>query len=348
MNIPLNKIFRKLSPYVPGEQPSEKNFIKLNTNENPFPVPKEVINAIREQIDGSIRKYPDPEAYGLRKAIGKHYGFDPGWIFAGNGSDEILRLCITAFSSKDDYVAFLHPSYPLYEVLATISDRKPCRVNLKSDFNIPDDFMNRYNLYMKIIANPDSPSGCFHPVDQIRDIAKKLRRVLVIDEAYADFSKDNCLNLVKDFENVIVVRTFSKSFSLAGMRIGYCFGNPRLISALLKIKDSYNLNTISQVAGISAINHYDVMMENCRKIIRNRDYLKGELEKIGFYVFPSSANFILVKPLHIKAEDLYKVLKEKRILVRYFGTPLLKDYLRITIGSKKEIKVLMSAIKEII
>ncbi len=346
MKVPLNRIFEKLSPYVPGEQPSEENFIKLNTNENPFPPPGKVLGAIKKKIDGSIRRYPDPVAKNLRKTIGKHYGFNAEWVFVGNGSDEILRLCLTAFSSEKDSIVFPYPSYPLYEILSTILDRKPIRINLKSDFSIPEDFIHRYTDCMKIIANPDSPSGYFHPVSQIREIAKKLRHVLVIDEAYVDFAENNCLGLVRKFENIIVVRTFSKSFSLAGLRIGYCFGNPYLISALLKIKDSYNINVISQIAGIEAIKHYNSVKENCRKIINNRLYLGKELEKMGFYVFPSSANFILVKPSHMKAKNLYEMLKNKKILVRYFNTSELKDYLRITVGSMKEIRTLISAIKK--
>ncbi len=348
MQVPLNNIFRNLVPYVAGEQPSEKNIIKLNTNENPFPIPKKMLDSIKKKITGSISRYPDPQAINLRKTIGNRYGFSPEWIFAGNGSDEILRLCINAFSNKDETIVFPYPSYPLYETLSIIADRKPHRINLKNDFSISDDFVNGYTDSVKIIANPDSPSGHLHPIKQIKKIAKKSQRVFIIDEAYVDFAKTSCLPLVKDFENIIVVRSFSKSFSLAGMRIGYCFGNPYLISALLKIKDSYNLNTISQIAGIEAMKYYRFMQYHCRKIAKNKNYLKIKLEKLGFYVVPSSANFILVKPSHIKAKNLYETLKQRKILVRYFDVLPLKDYLRISIGSMKEIKSLLLAIKKTI
>lgn len=343
----LNRIFDNLTSYVPGEQPQEKGFIKLNTNENPFGPPDTVLEVIKNKVDASLRKYPDPQANELRKAIGKIYGFTPEWIFVGNGSDEILRLSFSAFSSVNEKIVFLYPSYPLYETISIISDRKPVRIMLKKDFSIPESFVEDFNDCMKIIANPDSPSGRFHSVKKIEKIASVTKRVVVIDEAYVDFAPYNCLKLVKKFQNVIVSRSFSKSFSLAGIRLGYCFGRPELISALFSIKDSYNVNILSQAAGIAAMENYGYVLRNCKKIVKIREYLAGELNKLNFYVFPSSANFLLVRPPKDTAKNLYEFLKQRKILIRYFwNIKELENFVRITIGSKKEMKRLLNGIKE--
>ncbi|HOK80123.1 MAG TPA: histidinol-phosphate transaminase [bacterium] len=342
----LNKIFQNLSPYVPGEQPGDNEFIKLNTNENPFSPPAQVLKAIKNGINESLKKYPDPLATELRKTIGKRYGFPHEWVFAGNGSDEILRLSIIAFSSVGEQVTFLYPSYPLYDVLATISDRKVCKIPLLPDFHMPEDFVSRYTDCLKVVANPDSPSGLFHPVELIEEVVKKAKRVVIIDEAYADFAEKNCLHLAKKYGNVLITRSFSKSFSLAGIRLGYCFGNPDLISALFAIKDSYNLNSLSQIAGIAAMNNYHLVQKNCIRIIKNRQFLKKQLETIGFYVFPSSANFLFVRPPDGAAEQIYQYLKANKILVRYFNIQDLKDYLRITVGSRNQIYTLLKAVKK--
>ncbi|MCM8764449.1 MAG: histidinol-phosphate transaminase [Candidatus Omnitrophica bacterium] len=343
----LNKVFKNLSPYVPGEQPQEKGFIKLNTNENPFCPPEIILDEIKKKVNFSLRKYPDPQAIELRKAIGQRYGFPPEWIFVGNGSDEILRLSFSAFSSVNEKIVFLYPSYPLYETISLIADRKPIKIMLKNDFGMPECFIDDFCDCMKVIANPDSPSGRFHPVEEIEKIAKATKKVLVIDEAYVDFALDNCLKLVKKFQNVIVSRSFSKSFSLAGIRLGYCFGNPELISALFAIKDSYNVNILSQAAGIAAMKNYGYVLRNCEEIIRNREFLAGELERLNFYVFPSSANFLLVRPPESTAKQLYEFLKQKKILVRYFeNIKELTEFVRITVGNKEEIKRLLKCIKE--
>jgi len=343
----LNKIFEGFSPYIPGEQPQEENYIKLNTNENPFPPPKKIIDEIKRGIDSSIKKYPDPLCLQLRKTISKCYDFPVEDIFAGNGSDEILRLCITAFSSVKEKIVFLYPSYPLYEVLTIIADRKPVKIKTNNDFSIPARFITGFTDCMKIIANPDSPSGRFHSVETIEEIVKKSKRVVVIDEAYVDFAKENCLGLVKKYKNVVVTRSFSKSFSLAGIRLGYCFASSELIQALMSIKDSYNLNAITQYAGIIAMKNYPIMKKNCEKIIRIRKFLEKELIQIGFNVFPSSTNFLLVEPPDKNGKLLYEKLKEKKILVRYFNNiPCLHKYVRITIGNIKDTKNLLKVIRE--
>lgn len=343
----LNKIFRLLIPYTPGEQPQGKGFIKLNTNENPFPPPEKILREIRKSINSSLRLYPDPQASELRKIIARLYGFSDEWVFIGNGSDEILRLCITAFSSSGEKIVFPYPSYPLYETLSIIADRKPLKIPLKKDFSIPANFISKFKNCVKIVANPDSPSGVFHPVDFIESAVRNNNKVVIVDEAYVDFAKENCLVLVKKYPNVIVSRSFSKSFSLAGIRLGYCFGNPDLISALFSIKDSYNVDMISQQAGIVAMKNYCYMIKNCRKIVELREFLTSHLEKLGFYVFPSSGNFLLVAPPDGDGLSLYRHLKENRILVRYFGgIPELRNFVRITIGDRRSILFLLKIIKK--
>ncbi|MCX7706369.1 MAG: histidinol-phosphate transaminase [bacterium] len=342
-----NRIFDKLSPYLPGEQPIEKKIIKLNTNENPFPPPRKVLAEIKKSVNGQLRLYPDPQATKLRRFIGEIYGFSPDWIFVGNGSDEILRLCIFAFSSVSERIAFPYPSYPLYETLSMIADRKPIKIMMNNDFTIPASFVNTFNNCVKIVANPDSPSGIFHSVKLLEETIKNSKRVFIIDEAYVDFAETDCLHFVKKYDNVIVTRSFSKSFSLAGIRLGYCFGNPELISALFSIKDSYNVNLISQSAGIAAMKNFVYMKSNCEKIIRNREWLKNKLTKLNFHVFPSSANFLFVEPPDRNAKFLYEFLKRHKIFIRYFSNiPELKNYLRITIGTQKELLTMLKFIKK--
>lgn len=343
----LSRTFDKLIPYVPGEQPMEKGFIKLNTNENPFSPPKRILRDVKQNINGTLRLYPDPQAIQLRKTIGATYGFSHEWVFVANGSDEILRLSIFAFSNTNERIVFPYPSYPLYETLAVIADRKPTKIILNKDFTISDEFVNKFNGYLKIVANPDSPSGIYHSIELLETAIKKTSKAFIIDEAYVDFAEKNCLNLVKKYPNVIVTRSFSKSFSLAGIRLGYCFGNPELISALLAIKDSYNINSITQLTGISAMKNLSYMEKNCKKIIKNREWFKNKIEALNFYVFPSAGNFLLVQPPDYKAKQLYEYLKQRKILVRYFANvPELQDYLRITIGNRQQLLILLASIRK--
>lgn len=342
-----NTLLENFPEYIPGEQPQDKKYIKLNTNENPYPPSPKVLGCLQEAINRKLRLYPDALANELREKIGQRYGFDKDNVFIGNGSDEILRLAITAFSKPGDNVIFPFPSYTLYDTLTTLAYCKPLTINLTKNFLIPDKFITTHTDCLKVIASPNSPTATFYNIDFIEDVVKNNNKVVIIDEAYVDFANDTALSLVKKYDNLLVARTFSKAFSLAGIRIGYCFGNKELIHAFIKIKDSYNINYLSQVAAMAAIDDYDYMLSTTKTIIDTREYLRKELLKLNFVVFDSQANFLFVKPLKNSAETFYLKLKAQGILVRFFNLPELKDYLRITIGTKEEIDALLNAIKNI-
>lgn len=340
-----NKILENFPEYIPGEQPQDKKYIKLNTNENPYPPSPKVFGTLQDAINRNLRLYPDPLSVKLRETIGRQYGFSKEEIFIGNGSDEILRLAIQAFSNCGDKVVFANPSYTLYETLTTLMYCIPLTINLNADFLLPREFITTHTDCLKIITNPNSPTSTFNSIEFIEEVIKKNNKIVIIDEAYADFAKDNALRLVKKYDNLIVSRTFSKSFSLASIRIGYCFANRDLINALIKIKDSYNINYLSQIAAAAAMDDYEYMLSTAAQIIKTREYLKKEILKLNFKVFDSESNFLFVKPLKSTAETYYLKLKELGILVRFFNTEFLKDYLRITIGTKEEIDMLIEKIK---
>ncbi|HOK40523.1 MAG TPA: histidinol-phosphate transaminase [bacterium] len=347
MNNYLNKILKNFPEYIPGEQPQDKKYIKLNTNENPYPPSPKVLGFLQDAITRRLRLYPDPLCNELRKKLSECYNIPKEQIFVGNGSDELLRLAFYTFSNRNEKIVYSFPSYTLFKTLSVLCYCQPIEIELTEEFLLSDKFISSNRNSLKIIANPNSPTGTFNEIDFIEEVVKANKKVVIIDEAYADFAKDNCLRLLKKYKNLIITRTFSKSFSLASIRVGYCFGDKKLIDALYKIKDSYNVNYLSQVAAIAAIEDYQYMKETSQKIIELREYLSNELLKINFKVYKSEANFVFVKPLKIKARSIYQTLKERGILIRYFDAPFLNKYLRISIGTDEEINKLISELKKI-
>ncbi len=335
----------KTKPYVPGEQPQEKGFTKLNTNENPYPPPTKVIKALKEALDTKLKIYPDPQCFKLKKTLARYYKVKPEQIIIGNGSDEILKMIIEAFANKGDSVSFLYPSYVLYKTLAETFGTKVKVYRLRKDYNLPKDVF-RVKEKIFFIANPNPPIGTFYPLKQIERIVKGASGLVVLDEAYVDFSEDNGLQLIKKYNNLIVTRSFSKSFSLAGMRIGIAFGNEKIITILNKVKDSYNVNVLSQIAANAIYEDYKSVKQNIKKIKANREYLTNKLMKMGVDVPESKANFIFAKVQNPK--KVYEELKRKKILVRYFNAAMMNDGLRITIGTRKQIDLLMTELKKIL
>ena len=332
----------RMSGYVPGEQPRDPDVIKLNTNENPYPPSPAVLKAIRAAAGKDLRKYPDPVAARLREKIAEVYDTKPERVLVGNGSDDLLTMILRALAGPRAKVAFPTPTYSLYPTLCEIENAKPVAVPFPPDFSLPEK-LAKVNAAVTFVANPNSPTGTLIPRKELGRLARKLDGVLVVDEAYVDFADENCLSLVKRHKNVIVLRTFSKSFSLCGVRLGFAVAREEIVTGLMKVKDSYNVNALAQAAGVAALEDIAFMRANAAKIKKTRARLAAALEKLGWFVYPSQSNFIfaLVRPPH-DAEEVYLALKSRRILVRY-----LNNGLRITVGTDKEIATLLQNLRQI-
>ena len=341
---------RKLDPYTPGEQPKAKHVVKLNTNENPYqPSPRcaEVLKAF--DLD-RLRRYPDPVFTALRARLAKIWKTVPERIFIGNGSDEILTLAAKAFVEDSETIGSLDPSYSLYKTLAAIRNVPFIPTPLKNDFTWDGKIATQSTpLSLFLLTNPNAPTGTFTPAEVIASAAKRFKGVLLVDEAYADFAKTNCVPLATAAKNrnVIVMRTLSKSFSLAGLRLGYCIGPEDLIDALYKVKDSYNVDALAQAVALAALNDLKWMRANVAKVRRTRTRVAKELARRGWDVPPSESNFLFVRPAHRPAAELFEALRAQNIFVRYFKGPRTGDRLRITIGTDAEMDTLLAALAQL-
>jgi len=347
----MSDYFRKniaaLAGYVPGEQPRDNKIIKLNTNENPYPPSPQVIAALRKASNRSLRLYPEPLAESLRVVAANVYGVRPENILAGNGSDEILSIIMRSFVGPEDRVAFPVPTYSLYDTLVDIQQGERITVDYPADFAVPETLASQ-NAALTFLCNPNSPSGTLVSLQDVERLARAVAGILVVDEAYVDFAESegaSTLPLIRHLGNLIVLRTFSKSFSLAGMRIGLAFASEEIISGMMKVKDSYNLNRLSLVAATAALSDMPWMARNIRRIQRSRKVLSAGLRKMGFYVYPSHANFVMARKKEQNLKDVYERLKSKKILVRYFDIPGLQDSLRITVGRPQEVQALLKEMK---
>ena len=347
----LNGKFRELEAYTPGEQPQDKKYIKLNTNESPFPPSKGVLEAVNGDAVSQLNLYPDPECKELRETIAKHYGVSAKNVFVGNGSDDILSFAFMAFCDKDSQAVFPDISYGFYKVYAELHSVPYMEIPLKSDFSVnPEDYIGvDKNIF---IANPNAPTGLTLTIDEISRICESNKnKIVLIDEAYVDFGGESSVELTKKYDNLLTVMTYSKSRSMAGARLGFAIANEALIEDLNKIKYStnpYSINRLTNLAGIAAIKDNAYYDANCKKIIEAREYTKAELKKLGFDFTDSKSNFIFAKNDKIQGEELYKKLKEKGILVRHFSKERIKDFVRITVGTKEQMDKLLEAIKEIL
>jgi len=359
----IRPLVRDLHAYVPGEQPKIKGLIKLNTNENPYPPSPSVLKAVRAAADGRLRLYPNPSADRLRAQLAKLHHCKPENVVVGNGSDELLALATRCFVEPDakpkikggkSIIQYFTPSYSLYPVLADIHGAAKNAVPLNPDFSIPKlAELKRakvwdFNAALTLVTTPNAPSGRSYPVAQLEKICVLQRGVVVLDEAYVDFAKENAMELALKFENVLVARTFSKAYSLCFQRVGYFVGPADLINALHKIRDSYNVNGLGQVAAEATLDDLNYYRANFKKIIATREWLSRELTKLGFRVLPSETNFILAKPPLYAAQDWLKKLRENAVLVRWFSAPEVKNYLRITIGTQAEAEALVKAARQIV
>jgi len=339
-----------MNGYVPGYQPPDiAAWIKLNTNENPYPPSPKVVEAILAEVgsDGaSLRTYPSASSQKLREAAGELYGFDPSWIIMANGSDEVLNNLIRACAGEGQDVGFVHPSYSYYSTLAEIQGASLCTYGLSDSFKI-EAFPEYYHGRVFSLTTPNSPLGFAFSLEYIEELAQNCGGLLVIDEAYADFADRNALELVKKYENVVITRTFSKSYALAGMRLGLAIARPEIIAALDKIRDHYNLDRLAQTACVAALKDQSYFQESCRRIIETREWFTRELSTIGYEVIPSQANFVFASPPDRNGLRVYNGLYERKILVRLLSDPLLAHGLRISIGTREEMETTLATLKEI-
>ena len=344
-----NPQLSNLEAYTPGEQPRGRSYIKLNTNESPYPPSKGVRKAINRQAVDNLRLYCDPNAAELKQALAQLYCKKPSQIFVANGSDDILNFAFLAFGAEG--VLFPDISYGFYEVFAGLHGLSYEKIPLQENFTIDVKKYCRKGK-MVVIANPNAPTGIALPLSKIRKILDaNPENVILIDEAYVDFGGESCASLVEEYPNLLCVQTFSKSRSMAGARLGFAIASEELIADLETIKYStnpYNVNSLTQAAGVAAVRDNSYYMRNCRRIIKSRLYTKKELEKLGFTVLPSKTNFLFAKSDAISGLKLYEKLKEKGILVRHFEKDGIRDFNRITIGSQQEMESFIAAVKEIL
>lgn len=339
-------VIRAIAGYAPGEQPQDRRYIKLNTNENPYPPSPRVLDAVRASATEALRLYPDPMADALRDQAARVYGFTRDEILAGNGSDDLLAIIVRTCVDPADRVVYPHPTYSLYDTLVTIGGGVAVHVPFGADFSLPTGLAEAAGR-VTFLCRPNSPSGTAIPLEQIENLSRRVRGLLVVDEAYVDFADDSALPLVHRCHNVVVLRTFSKSFSLAGLRIGLAFGPAPVITELAKVKDSYNLTRISIAAAVAALEDYDWMQANVRRVRTTRGRLIADLRALGYTVPESQANFVLARRSGRDLQPLYEALKQRGILIRYFATPELHDAVRITVGTDSEIDALLVAMREI-
>ncbi len=343
--------YKNFESYTPGEQPKEMEYIKLNTNESPFPPAPGVSRCLEEVDMKRLRLYPDPTGYSLKKKIAKLYDVEPENVFLSNGSDDILNFSMMAFNDDDDQLLFPSISYSFYEVIANLHAVNYRKVPLKEDMSIDyrDYCQEDCNI---IIPNPNAPTGIALSLDEIEEIVKSNpNHVVLIDEAYVDFGTESAVPLIKKYDNILISQTFSKSRSFAGGRLGFAIGDKGLIHDLATMQYStnpYNVNLMSLILGEAAIDNDDYYRANNRIIAENRTYLTDKLEELGFTVLPSKANFVFARHDKVDGDSLYLKLKDKGILVRHFTTEEIRAYVRITVGLKEQMDMLLEKLGEIL
>jgi len=364
-NALIRPLVQRLQPYVPGEQPKIKDLVKLNTNENPYPPSPKVLAAVRAAVDERLRLYPNPTAQPLREKLAALHRCKPENILVGNGSDELLAMAVRAFvepgnstfrtRARNQFaVQYFSPSYSLYPVLADIHGAGRNSVDLESDFALPSLAMLRrgrqwdFRAALTFITTPNAPTGCGYATEELAALCRAQQGVVVLDEAYVDFAEENALALALRLPNVLVARTFSKAYSLCFQRVGYMVGAVDLIEAMQKIRDSYNVNGLGQVAALATLEDLPYYRANFRKIIDTRDSVSRQLTELGFRVFPSQTNFVFARPPRFPASEWIQKLRDRKILVRWFDSAGVRDYLRITIGTPAEAGQLVEEARKLV
>jgi histidinol-phosphate aminotransferase len=345
----VKKALEGYQPYVPGEQPPDgEDWVKLNTNESPLPPSPKVIEAIRAAADESLRLYPSPTAAPARKAIADHFGLHASQVALGNGGDELIEMCFRAFAGAGDRVAYSTPTYPLFDPLCRVHEVVASTHPTAEEWSWPPELVDD-PAPLKFLVNPNSPTGTHHSRMSVERVVRRSRGVVVVDEAYVDFAPESQLELIAKHPNLLILRTMSKSYALAGMRIGFALGNPELIAALDAVKDSYNLNRLAIVAAIAAIKDGDHHQKIVQFVVTERAWLEDQLREAGFEHSPSAANFAFVKPPRgASAAAVADALRERRVLIRHYDREPIAGWFRITIGTRQQHERLLEALKEIL
>ncbi len=355
----IRPLVQKLQPYVPGEQPKIKGLIKLNTNESPYPPSPKVLKAVKNAVDKRLRLYPNPTSDTLREKLAILHGCAPENIIVGNGSDELLAMAVRTFAEpgtrgSDSMVQYLSPCYSLYPVLAAIHGSHVNDVALRPDYSLPaPGELKRagrwdFRAALTFVTTPNAPTGTGYANEALHILCRSQKGVTILDEAYVDFADQHAMSLALEYPHVLVARTFSKSYSLCFQRVGYFVGHPKLIEALHKIKDSYNVNGLGQVAACATLDDMAYYQQNIQKIRATRQWLLETLAGLGFVTHPSQSNFIFVRPPRHPAQDWHRKLRDHKILVRWFSLPQVRDFLRISIGTDTEARMLVKAVKAIL
>jgi len=337
----------KIKGYEPGFQPNQPGVVKLNTNENPYPPSPAVMKVLAEMRPEQLRRYPDPLGTTFREAAAEVNGVKAENIMCCNGGDDLLSIAFRAFCDEGRSVAYPVPTYTLYPVLANIQNCKAIEIPYDNEFNLPAKLAST-GAALTIVCNPNAPTGTCVSVEELASLADEIKGVLLIDEAYVDFAERYCTTLVKDFDNVIILRSLSKGYSLAGIRFGYAIAKPPLIAGLIKVKDSYNVDTVAIAVATAAIKDQKYFRENINKVKTERDRMTEELRALGFEVPRSQSNFVLAACMDCSASDVYEKLSQRNIYVRYFAQPGIEDKLRITVGTAEQNDKVLEAIKEIL
>ncbi|MGA2052545.1 MAG: histidinol-phosphate transaminase [Opitutales bacterium] len=341
--------------YTPGEQPEGEGWVKLNTNENPYPPSPLVAEALRREIghDGAaLRLYPNPSSRPLREALARHHRVSTDWILAGNGSDDLLNLLMRVFAGPDRPAGMTTPSYSLYPVLAALQNAQLLEVPFDRSFTLDPLAVAASRANIFFLTSPNAPGGVGFPTEQIADLARIFPGILVVDEAYAPFATENAAALVAEFPRLVITRTFSKAYSLAGLRVGYALARPEIISLLDRARDSYNLDRLAQAAALAALQDQNYFHDTIARVLRTREKFLEKIRALGWFAHPSQANFVLVEPRNARGEtgpavatDLFAFLKNRRILVRHFAKhPLTHAALRVTIGTDADMAALAHAL----
>ncbi len=343
------EMLRDVEGYVPGEQPADPDVVKLNTNENPYPPSPKVIEALRALPADAARRYPDALSLELRTACAERYGYENAdWVFAGNGMDELLAMVLRTFVDPGDTVLSVTPTYVIYETLAQLHGARYKSVELDDAFQLPETFFSEPGR-LCFLARPNPPTGISVPRADVERFCESFDGLVVIDEAYVDFADDDCMDLPKRYENAIVMRTFSKSFSLAGLRVGVAVARPEIVREFLKTKDSYNVNAFSQAAAVAAMGDYAHMEANVAKVRATRIRLIEGLQELGFTTPESQANFVLAQRNGTPdAKMLFEQMRDQGIYVRYFDARRLENALRISVGTDEEIEKLLKALRTLV
>ncbi|MBQ4200210.1 MAG: histidinol-phosphate transaminase [Kiritimatiellae bacterium] len=345
------KSVQALTPYTPGEQPKSRSVIKLNTNENPY-APSPLVGKVLASFDlDRLRRYPDPVFAELRKKIAERDGAAPDCVFVGNGSDEVLTLAARAFVDDGEAIGSFDPSYSLYKTLAAIRNVPFVPSPLAEDFTWTEPVVQggEHPVALFLLTNPNAPTSVRYPCSRVEAFARTFPGVVLVDEAYADFADDTCMPLAAapDNRNVVVMRTLSKSFSLAGLRLGYCVGPADLVDALYKVKDSYNVDALAQAVALAALSDLPWMKSNAAKVCKTRDATAAALRARGWDVPPSQANFLFARPAHRPAAEIFAELRKRDIFVRYFPGPRTGDRLRISVGTDADMAALLDALADL-